>query len=416
MNIIELKVEGFARINAVEIRPDGAIVPINGKNSAGKSSVLRAIWALVEGRAAAPAVAINKNQSEALIYGDLGEYKVTRTIKRAKDGQETWDLKVVAADGSRITKTPQAVINAFKGDIAFDPLGWCRLPAKDQVAALQSLVDFDFEKAASRRKALYDDRTDANRRARQAETQVAAIKLPPGPRPKPVDVAAKIDALQQAMADNAAMDRELEDRAKRRNEAEHYLDEAEQLQARAVSLETRAKAIMTDLAARPPIAPEQRKDVSALREEIAAADKTKHVAAEFDARQRLAEEQALHEAASLDLTNGIAALDQEKLDAIAKAKLPVDGLALEDDGVMLHGVPLAQAGTAEKIECAVAIAMAKNPRLKVILVDEGSELDADAMEFVAKLAEARGFQVWVASVKNKDDGVGFYIVDGEVAL
>ena len=44
MNIVKLRAENIKRIVAVEIEPDGALVQITGRNGAGKSSVLDAIW------------------------------------------------------------------------------------------------------------------------------------------------------------------------------------------------------------------------------------------------------------------------------------------------------------------------------------------------------------------------------------
>ena len=52
-------------------------------------------------------------------------------------------------------------------------------------------------------------------------------------------------------------------------------------------------------------------------------------------------EQDLHtaEQEATDLTSKIAQLDQEKADAIAAAKMPVDGLTIGDGCVLLNGVP-----------------------------------------------------------------------------
>ncbi len=44
MQIISLQAENIKRLTAVEIKPDGALVQITGRNGAGKSSVLDAIW------------------------------------------------------------------------------------------------------------------------------------------------------------------------------------------------------------------------------------------------------------------------------------------------------------------------------------------------------------------------------------
>jgi predicted ATP-dependent endonuclease of OLD family len=54
MKIIRLNVNNFKRIKAVEIRPNGAVVSVRGRNSAGKSSVLDSIAAAVPAEASAP--------------------------------------------------------------------------------------------------------------------------------------------------------------------------------------------------------------------------------------------------------------------------------------------------------------------------------------------------------------------------
>lgn len=44
MKIIALQAENVKRLVAIEIRPDGNLVQITGKNGAGKTSVLDCIW------------------------------------------------------------------------------------------------------------------------------------------------------------------------------------------------------------------------------------------------------------------------------------------------------------------------------------------------------------------------------------
>ena len=49
------------------------------------------------------------------------------------------------------------------------------------------------------------------------------------------------------------------------------------------------------------------------------------------------------EAAAAKLTTQLASLDEQLESAVAKAKLPIPGLALTNDGVALKGVPFEQA-------------------------------------------------------------------------
>ena len=57
--------------------------------------------------------------------------------------------------------------------------------------------------------------------------------------------------------------------------------------------------------------------------------------------------------------------------------------------------------------------MAANPKVKVILIREGSLLDEQGLRLVADMASKQGFQVWLEAVTNRTD-VGIVIEDGRV--
>ena len=54
---------------------------------------------------------------------------------------------------------------------------------------------------------------------------------------------------------------------------------------------------------------------------------------------------------------------KNKTAAIAAAKMPIDGLALEGGRVLSKGIPLDQASSAEQLRVSTAIAMSSNPRV-----------------------------------------------------
>lgn len=108
------------------------------------------------------------------------------------------------------------------------------------------------------------------------------------------------------------------------------------------------------------------------------------------------------------------ARDKAKLDAIAAAKLPIDGLGFGDDAITLNGLPFEQASDAERLRASCAIAMASNPKLRVIRVRDGSLLDEDGMRLLGELADAHDCQVWVEAV-DSSGRVGIVLEDGHVA-
>jgi hypothetical protein len=113
-------------------------------------------------------------------------------------------------------------------------------------------------------------------------------------------------------------------------------------------------------------------------------------------------------------TDALVAIEEKKRDRIAAAHFPIDGLGFDDAGPTLNGIPISQASGAQRIRLGVAIAAALNPRLRVVLVRDGSNLDDENLALLAKLAEEHDLQVWVERVSTHDAGA-IIITDGEVS-
>ena len=115
------------------------------------------------------------------------------------------------------------------------------------------------------------------------------------------------------------------------------------------------------------------------------------------------------------LTAKIEEIDAEKQRQIGAAQFPLDGLGFGSNGVVeFNGLPLNQASSAEQLRVSMAMAMALNPKLKVIRVTDGSLLDSDSLKIIEEMANGGDFQVWLESV-DETGKVGVYIVDGQVA-
>jgi hypothetical protein len=91
----------------------------------------------------------------------------------------------------------------------------------------------------------------------------------------------------------------------------------------------------------------------------------------------------------------------------------VPGLALGESGPTFNGVPLSQASGAERLRVSVAIGLALNPRLRVLLVRDASLLDENSLRLVAEMAQDAGAQVWLERVGDGDPGA-VIIADGQV--
>jgi len=100
------------------------------------------------------------------------------------------------------------------------------------------------------------------------------------------------------------------------------------------------------------------------------------------------------------LTDSMEERENEKQQAIASAKLPVDGLSFGVGEVLMGGVPFAQASDAEQLRVSIGIAMSLNPKLRVIRVRDGSLLDEESMKLLGKMADKEDYQIWVETCHN----------------
>ena len=425
MKIVQLEAENVKRLRAVTIRPDGNLVEITGRNGAGKSSVLDAIWWALAGTTHIQAVPIRKGENEALIRLDLGDIKVTRTFKKREDGSAGTNLIVESTDGARYP-SPQRMLDSLLGALSFDPLAFTRMDGKAQLQAMRRFVPgVDFEAIEAANEVDYDLRTGVNRQAKQLRAQAAGIVVPQDLPAERVDDAALVDELTRAGEQNA----DLERRKARRDDTarevrvlseqtDRFRTEAQQLRQRAADLDAQAdqseattKALREKLRTAPPL-PEP-VDTAALRERIAEASRLN---AAFDARDRrdgIEREAEAAEAKSAALTAAIAKRKDEMQAAVAKAEMPVPGLTFGADEILLGGVPFEQASSAEQLRTSVAIAMAANPKLRVIRVQDGSLLDEEAMRILAEMAAEADYQVWIEVVQS-GRSAAIVIEDGSV--
>lgn len=426
MKIVSLTVQNFKRISAVYIKPNGALVEISGRNAQGKSSILDAITAALEGKGAIDSRPIRTGENKGKIRIDLGDFVVIRTFKIVDGEEYTTELRVETAEGASVKKPQEGLLDGLIGGLSFDPLEFERAKPDERFAMVRALlpgVDFDgFDKAMA---ADMDARKDLNREAKEAAARAEAIVADMGLTGEPIDVDALIDAMGTAGTFNA----EIETRRQRRDGADAEVKrmrvearakgaEAETLRARAdalddeaIDLVNRADALDEKLANAEPL-PEPR-DVATIRAEIDKARAHNEALAKRQRRMDAWREAKGAEGRAEALTAAMDARKRALRDQIAAASFPVAGVAFEGREVMLGGVPFAQASDAERLKASVEIAMALNPELKVIRVRDGSRLDADNLALLAKIAEERGFQCWLEKVTDGSGG-GIVIEDGHV--
>lgn len=429
MKIFRLTAENIKRLRAVEITPDGAIVTIAGKNGQGKSSILDSIlWAL-GGAGVIQGEPIRKGENKARVKLELGDGHEVELIAERTFEEGKSKLTFKNANGSKTKLPPQEMADSLIGALSFDPMAFSRLKAREQFDALRKIanLDVDLDALDAANAEDYERRREINREADR--NRKAAELIPIAVAAAVVDVA----GIQQQLRDAGKRNETLSERREKRRAFEKSIEEcdtlaasareraaemrqkAEFLENQAMDLEASSREKRETLAASDPIPDPV--DVADLLQQLEAAQQANREAeaAKADENRRKALNATAKELEdqSEALTAAMAARTEEKAAAIARAALPVPGLGFGDGIVTYNGIPFDQAGTAERWRVCIAVAMANNPKLRVIRVDEGSLLDSDSMDVLREMAEEHDFQVWCEVVDDNPES-GFVIEDGMV--
>jgi len=436
MLITCLEITDYKRVRKVAITPDAdrSVILIGGKNGAGKSSTLDALTAAFGGARALAADPVRHGAGEAAIYVELdgGRLTIDRTI--ALDGKTQLEVR----DAEGVVRAPQAVLDKLVGARFLDPLAFLQLAAKDQRAQLMKLIK-DAERIDAlneKRERAFDRRRELGRDLGKAEGELA--RLPEVPVPSPIAVGTLTELLR-AIAEQQRVGDGLHNQVtKLETLVLVERADADAGKQRVERLERELEQARAELPAKERVAADREAELAAARERLAAAAAawlelaprreqldadlaraTEHNRAVFAAEAQMTRRSEASAAVDklkgdvAELAKALATIDQRKAAILAAAKLPVDGLTIDDDGLVLHGVPFAQASGAERLRVALALAIAASPGLNDVWIRDGALLDDDSLELVAKHAAAAGKRIWIERVGERDPGV-IVIQDGQV--
>lgn len=97
----------------------------------------------------------------------------------------------------------------------------------------------------------------------------------------------------------------------------------------------------------------------------------------------------------------IADLATERAGLIANAKLPIKGLTFTDDGLELNGVPFipGRVSDSQIMEIAAKLVIVSNPTVKVFRIARGESLGAKRLENIVAIAKKYGYQGFIEQVQ-----------------
>jgi DNA repair exonuclease SbcCD ATPase subunit len=437
MKVLELVAENFKKIRIVEIQPKGHVVQLTGKNGQGKTSVLDALWFVLKGQKALPLKAVRKGAERMKVQLKTVEFTVTRTLA-ANGTLPTMELKM--NKGFEQDGTPQKFLDSIIGDLAFDPLEFIRMDPKARVETLRKAVklDVDVDDLNNANTLDYAERALVNKEVKQLEGQLAGMVTLEGLPQEKLDEAAILKQLNEAGEANRKAqevfrakqalgaqvgvarsafennERTVETQTHRITELELQLKTAKDaLKAAQGQSRELGKALHNAETAYEAAPSGEPVDVGALTAELQAAQRTNRaiddrtqydaVKAKLDAKTKEAR----------SFTTKMENREEQKRNALANAKMPIEGIAFGDTDVIYNGLPLENLGEGEAIKVSARIGMALNPKMRVMRIPHGEALDESGLAILAQLAEENDFQIWMARVDSSGK-VGLVLEDGMI--
>jgi len=424
---IEVHMVQGIRAALVEHIPDRGLIPITGKNTSGKTSLLRAINGAMGGAAHVNERPVNDASGDGTGYTDLILADGWQVRRKHTEANPKGALYVKGPDGG---KYGQAKLDELNHGADPDLQGFFGLPLVRQTEILLGLgTDPDLPKKLAAKKAawkaLYDERTPAISDQRKAR----AVPRPEGDKPEPVDTEAAIaevrklreqdrqrqDAGRAVTAERARveqLDRDIGSQGAKivalraeLNGAEADLEEMKKDRRR---LEAGVKAAQAAADAMP----DPTEAIEAYMAHIASAEAVARSLHPWEAYEAAQAEEVRATGEAERITAEMKKVEAERLALIEAAAIPVDGLSFDAEGTPIYnGRPLEVASGGERVR--IALAVAKAAGLGFTLIDEGDVLDDDMLaEIDAEARQDPGVQVLICSVGRSGPGL-VQVVNGE---
>lgn len=455
MYIKKLELLNFQVIEKFDAEFDGTVYFVTGDNELGKSTLLKAIGALLTGnRDDVLRNGASKGFAKMVVGDDGEEYDVqlsfteanprgTLTIKQKSTGMQTNNV---------------SMLQRIFGYQDFDAVEFSRWSEsaegrRKQIAVVKSLlapaVRERIESIDTEVSGLKQERTGVNRDVKTFAgfVDTMAAQLAPGDVEKyaePVDVTALMEKqqvnaqlIEKAKTVRAAVAQRTEQLAAipARQQAveigrmaaqktyEQALEDAKKEYARLVELAKQDLATVTETLDKEAAQIEadrqlfterkangeqwlakyeannpEKTDVPALLAQAEAHNKRYHVVCQYKEKKH---QYDAFKAKAEQMDARIDALAKERADLIANAELPIAGLSFTDDGLELNGVPFVpgKVSDSQTMEIAAKLVIASNPTVKVFRIARGESLGAKRLQTIVDIARKNGFQGFIEQVQ-----------------
>lgn len=434
--IAHIRIRDVLAIEELELPLNGEGLQLSGRMASGKTSVLDAVSAAFGKSRRSEMLRQGTERGELLIVLDDG-HQISREI--TPDGLSKPTVR--KPDGSLMSK-PADFLSRLAPAIALNPVEFLQaneerkirmladaFPVPVALDELKALVgdSLDFSSLADRNdikgielvmaamKLVNKKLSESKIKADQVEGQVKAIEkmIPQEFDPESVrgissaDLARELAQIQQhnRLVDEVQSNLAKVERAKGgiENQIQQVNAQIANLQAELEQLSSRLRQSEAKVSEHHDwLAGNPRQDTDRLQDSLNRLDEQRTILGQYDQMKDLEEQ-----AKQLRDTESSIAKAKKRLSAFPaelteRAQIPIKGLSIEDDRILLNGLPLDNLSDGERLQLAIQVAAAGAGELGIVCIDGAERMsDTQREELLSKL-EQQGMQFFVTQVADTD--------------
>lgn len=417
VKISALELENVKRIRAVALRPtENGLTVIGGRNGQGKTSVVDAIsWALGGKRKQPSKPNREGSATPAKLHVELSNgLVVERSGKNAS-------LTVTDPSGK---KAGQKLLDSFIEELAIDLPKFMVMTDNEKAQELLRIIGIggELDELDKKLGALKAERLDIGQRKRAKDKIAEEMPFFPDAPDHRVSPAELIEQQQAILAKNGENQRKREKVGIIKQQRDNLNMLCDSLNSQIMSLNEELKRKTEELMKLTEDYQTALRDAADLEDEKT--DEIEQSIANIDALNQKVEanerrKQALKDAESLNddyqsCNSEVNAVENQRKKLLETAKMPLDGLTVEDGKLVYNGAVWSDMSGAEQLRVATAVVRSLKPECGFVLVDKLEQMDSQTLAEFGAWAESEGLQVIGTRVAT-DDTCSVIIEDGRVA-
>lgn len=420
--IVELNVSNIKRIKAVNITPKNDLVILEGDNAQGKTSIMDSISYLIGGKRLIPEEPIRKGEKKGYAEAMFGDFQVSRTWTNPY----TSYLKIKTKDGVE-PKNPQTFLNEKIGSFSLEVAELVNMDKEERIKVFKRITGLKLDDLSEKNDRVMELRKDKNKDLAKLEAESKNYDNLPE-----LDQSLNFDELQKER-----QKKELDNEVYRKKEevikgliggkeiqqgvTEVDKSEIESYQKGIAELEEHInqsvqkieKVDAEIIIEKKELEAMVKTDLTEINEKIIKAVALIDLKGKHERREEIKDNISVTSEKIDKYNKDLDTIKVERTKRIKESEVPVEGVEFDGESIRYKGIEFEECSTAERIEMSIAIGIKENPKIRIILIRDGSAIGKAAKERIRELAKENNFQIWVERVA-ETKGNEIFIEDGEI--